>query len=131
MAPLVDADRIDDIASLSELRKEERNLLGLVLEVGVHQHGVVPLSALEPRGDCGVLSEIPTEPESDDLRIGLAQRPDPVPGSVRASVVDEKHLERSTICSERGNEARDEFVEIRLAPIDGDDNRNASALRHR
>jgi hypothetical protein len=121
--------REDDLEPLPSFFEQARNLLGWVLEIAVHYHGPAPSTLGETGGDSGMLPEVPAQPDEPQTVVVGCEPEQQVPRPVRASIIDEDHLERFR---DRLKYRHQPFVErdqALRAPIHRDDNAELDCLR--
>ena len=92
-----------------------------VLEICVHRDDDVPSSPHQPGVHGRMLTEIPLEPDTADVRIGIVEPLHDRPGPIRRAVVDQDHLVGAPDALERGDGLAVDLLERRFLVVDGDD----------
>jgi hypothetical protein len=91
-------------AALPDLGIEERDVLGRVLEVAVHDHVPIGTGVVDAGGERVVLAEVAAELHAADAPVLAPELLDQRPGVVGAAVVDEHDREVRRDRLERGDE---------------------------
>ena len=87
----------------------------------VHRDDDVPSSPHQPGVHGRMLTEVPLEPDTADVRIGIVEPLHDRPGPIRGAVVDQDHLVGAPDALERGDGLAVDLLERRFLVVDGDD----------
>lgn len=101
------ADQI--VSLLGDHPVELRNLIGRILQIGVHRNHDFPPGGLETAVERGRLAVVAAKPDAPHMRIADLQPADRFPRSVAAAVVDEHDLVRKTVLA---HDAHDPLVQL-------------------
>ena len=83
----------DDVEIVFHGGQEPRDLVRIVLQVGVERHDHLAADQGEAGAQGGRLAEVAAEANAADLRIGRGQAADDVPGIVPGTIIDEDHVQ--------------------------------------
>ena len=92
------APAADDVVTLAQLVEEQRNVVGIVLQIAVHRDDVFALSVVKARGERRGLPEVAAQLYHHNAAIDtgdLLQQPE---GVVAAAVIHKHQLERLAGC---------------------------------
>ena len=79
-----------------ELMQQRRNVLGLVLQIGIHGHHPFSSDVLHSHQQSLMLPNVCSHAKNRDVRVGAAQFAQRGKGVLGASVVDKQELEIET-----------------------------------
>ena len=124
----VEFDRVHDVATLLfECLDEQRDVLGLVLEIGVHQDQDVAARVVERGGDGRVLAEVSREADDPQSRVGRGLCLQPRQRTVATAIVHDHRLVVKPL--ERRSHAFDERIDGGFVVVDGYENRQVRCRR--
>ena len=118
-----------DVVALVDLREQEADVGGIVLEVAVHRHDHGAAGVVEAGGHRRRLAEVP--PQADELEavVRRGESSEPPVGVVTAAVVDHDHLERASEPLEARHERDVQRVDVVLLVVHRDDDRDVGRRR--
>src|SRR5262249_26814850 len=99
---------------LLQLAEEARNVVRVVLQIGVHHDHPAPEGRLEPGVGGGRLPLVLLESDETDARVAIAKGPDDLGAPVAAPVVDEDHFVRERQSVEPPSQLRPEERQVLL-----------------